>query len=111
DHVQLAMPAGREAEARDFYVNVLGMSEIPKPSEKAVRGGVWFRSGTVQLHLGVDPDFHPAQKAHPALRCADFPALVKRLQDANISVQIETESNRRSAYVHDPFGNRIELIG
>ena len=68
DHVQLAMPTGKEDEARRFYVGLLGMTEIEKPAELKKRGGCWFQSGSVQLHLGVENDFRPARKAHPALR-------------------------------------------
>jgi catechol 2,3-dioxygenase-like lactoylglutathione lyase family enzyme len=67
DHVQLAMPEGQEAQARSFYCGVLGLTEEQKPANLARRGGAWFRGGTLRLHLGVDPDFHPARKAHPAL--------------------------------------------
>jgi catechol 2,3-dioxygenase-like lactoylglutathione lyase family enzyme len=42
DHVQLAMPAGREAEARAFYAGVLGIPEAAKPANLAKRGGCWF---------------------------------------------------------------------
>ena len=65
DHVQLAMPAGGEERARAFYRALLGMTEIPKPSELAKRGGCWFACGPVQIHLGVEDDFRPAKKAHP----------------------------------------------
>ena len=66
DHVQIAMPAGEEEKARAFYVDMLGFTEIPKPPELAKRGGAWFQSQNVQLHLGVEADFKPARKAHPA---------------------------------------------
>lgn len=113
DHVQLAMPAGEEERAREFYAGALGMTEIPKPADLAGRGGAWFASGSVQLHLGVDPAFAPARKAHPALRCADFDALVGRLEAAGRTVTLAGtfEDGARHAYVDDPFGNRIELIG
>jgi catechol 2,3-dioxygenase-like lactoylglutathione lyase family enzyme len=71
DHVQLAMPSGQEELARSFYRDILGMDELPKPLELAKRGGCWFASGDVQLHLGVENDFRAAKKAHPALRCRD----------------------------------------
>ena len=74
DHVQLAMPPGEEQKARDFYEGLLGMKEVPKPPELARRGGCWFESGGVQLHLGVESDFRPAKKAHPALLCLDYAA-------------------------------------
>ena len=41
-HVLLAMPPDREAEARAFYQDVLGIPEVPKPSNLAKRGGCWF---------------------------------------------------------------------
>jgi hypothetical protein len=68
DHVQLAMPKGGEEMARGFYRDLLGMLEIPRPAELARRGGCWFESGRVQVHLRVENDFRPARKAHPALR-------------------------------------------
>lgn len=111
DHVQLAMPARREDEARAFFCDVLGMTEIPKPPELAKRGGCWFASGDVQIHVGVDPDFRPARKAHPGLRCADFPALLQRLRQAGIDYEEDSAAGTLRAFVHDPFGNRIELAG
>jgi len=111
DHVQLAMPAGKEDQARAFYLTILEMTEIPKPTRLAERGGVWFASGELQLHLGVDPDFHASGKAHPALRCTDYSELISRLIAAGIQVQTEQGESSAHAYFSDPFGNRIELIG
>ena len=111
DHVQLAMPAGGEEPARQFYSGVLGMAEIPKPPDLAKRGGCWFESGGVQVHLGVEAEFRPAKKAHPAFRCTDYGALVSRLREAGIEVaDAEDIPAVRRCHVHDPFGNRIELI-
>ena len=76
DHVQLAMPAGKEDEARAFYAGLLELSETPKPPELAKRGGAWFERGAVKIHLGVEADFRPARKAHPALVVDDLPALL-----------------------------------
>jgi catechol 2,3-dioxygenase-like lactoylglutathione lyase family enzyme len=113
DHVQLAMPAGEEERARAFYAGVIGMTELAKPVELRARGGVWFASGGLQLHLGVELDFRPALKAHPALRCADLAALEARLGCAGVLVTRggTFEDGLRHAYVADPFGNRLELIG
>jgi catechol 2,3-dioxygenase-like lactoylglutathione lyase family enzyme len=111
DHVQLAMPAGEEQRARAFYGGLLGMMEIAKPSELAKRGGCWFTSGAVQIHLGVEADFRPAKKAHPALRCLDYEGLTGRLRDAGVKVNDdENIPGVRRCHVLDPFGNRIELI-
>ena len=66
DHVHLAMPGGEEDQARSFYRDVLGLQEVAKPPELAMRGEVSFRIGSLSLHLGVEAEFRPAKKAHPA---------------------------------------------
>lgn len=112
DHVQLAMPIGEEEKARDFFINILGFHEIPKPAELAKRGGAWFESESVQLHIGVESDFHPARKAHPAFIVDDLDGLIAKVQSAGY----ETDTNQppldgyKRAHVFDPFGNRIELM-
>jgi catechol 2,3-dioxygenase-like lactoylglutathione lyase family enzyme len=112
DHVQLAMPAGGESKARGFYSRILGMIEVPKPPELAKRGGCRFESGGVQLHLGIEADFRPAKKAHPALRCRDYFGIIQRLRDAGIEIAEPNDiPGVTRCHVHDPFGNRIELIG
>jgi catechol 2,3-dioxygenase-like lactoylglutathione lyase family enzyme len=112
DHVQLAMPMGKEEDARRFYRDVLGMTEVPKPPELARRGGCWFESGSVQLHLGVEDDFRPAKKAHPALRCGNYEALLRRLRAANVEVHNAADiPGVTRCHIFDCFGNRIELIG
>lgn len=111
DHVQLAMPAGAEDTARRFYRDILGMTEIPKPPELAKRGGCWFESGSVQIHLGVEAEFRPARKAHPALRCADYDELTTKLRSARFEVTPDDLiPGVRRCHISDPFGNRIELI-
>ena len=111
DHVQLAMPAGREDEARQFYGRLLGIPEVAKPPDLAKRGGVWFESAGVKIHLGVDPEFRPARKAHPALRVKGLRALADRLRDASVAVvEDEPLGGDDRVYASDPFGNRIELI-
>ena len=104
------MPAGEEAAARKFYSDLLGMTEIPKPSELAKRGGCWFESGSVQIHLGVEDAFRSAKKAHPALRCSDYDALVPKLRASGIRVDEHDIPGVRRCHIYDPFGNRMELI-
>jgi catechol 2,3-dioxygenase-like lactoylglutathione lyase family enzyme len=109
--VQLAMPAGQEQAARSFYSGILGMREIPKPAELVIRGGCWFESGDVQIHLGVENDFRPAKKAHPALRCAGYDGFLAKLRAAGIPVHEANEiPGVRRCHIHDVFGNRLELI-
>ncbi len=110
-HVQLAMPRGREDDARSFYVAVLGFSELPKPESLAKRGGAWFQSGAAEVHLGVEDDFRPARKAHPALLVEDLAAIVERCAGAGYAVsRDEPLPGYDRIYVADPFGNRIELL-
>jgi catechol 2,3-dioxygenase-like lactoylglutathione lyase family enzyme len=112
DHVQLAIPRGGEPAARRFYGELLGFVEVPKPPLLAVRGGCWFESGSVKIHLGVEDDFRPARKAHPALRCRDYAGLRARLAAAGVEARPASEvPGVTRCHVDDPFGNRIELIG
>lgn len=111
DHVQLAMPAGAEAEAVAFYVGVLGLTQVPKPAPLASRGGAWFSAGAAMIHLGVEADFQPARKAHPALVVDGLDALADRLAAAGREVRWDHELPGVSRFnTDDVFGNRLELI-
>jgi catechol 2,3-dioxygenase-like lactoylglutathione lyase family enzyme len=111
DHLQIAMPAGREAEARSFYGEILALTELIKPAHLAVRGGVWFAVGTQELHLGVEADFRPARKAHPAFRVRNAAALRLRLEQQGFApYDDEPLAGFIRFYVADPFGNRLEFL-
>ena len=111
EHVQLAMPAGGEALARAFYNGALGIPEIPKPPHLAKRGGCWFEREELKIHIGVEAEFRPARKAHPALLVADLPALKNRLSSLGYVLrEDEPLEGYLRIYVDDPFGNRIELM-
>jgi catechol 2,3-dioxygenase-like lactoylglutathione lyase family enzyme len=111
DHVQVAIPVGSEARARAFYVDLLGLREIPKPEPLAARGGLWLVCGDRQLHLGVEGDFRAAKKAHPALVVEGIAELIERLTSSGVEVKPDDAiDGRRRAFVEDPFGNRIELV-
>jgi catechol 2,3-dioxygenase-like lactoylglutathione lyase family enzyme len=110
-HVQIAMPAGREDEARRFYGDLLGLRELPKPEHLRPRGGVWFATGSLELHLGVDPAFRAAKKAHVALQVADLPRLRERLLAKRLPVvEDEPLAGYARFYTEDPFGNRVEVL-
>lgn len=111
DHVQLAAPIGCEEQARWFFGTVLGMQELSKPSELAKRGGCWFRCGSQQLHIGVEKDFVPAKKAHPAFVVANIAAMQERLLTYGISSREDTSNPEvRRIFVDDPWGNRLEFV-
>jgi catechol 2,3-dioxygenase-like lactoylglutathione lyase family enzyme len=110
-HVQLAMPRGEEARARGFYADMLGLTEVTKPPELAARGGVWFRSGSLELHLGVEEPFAPARKAHPGILVDDLDAVVARLVAGGVEVRPDDAfPGFRRVYADDPFGNRLEFL-
>ncbi len=113
DHVLLAIPAEAAASerARWFYGEVLGLAELPKPEPLAARGGMWYRCGDRELHIGLDPHFQPGAKAHPALLVSDLDALVARLEAAGLRVVSDAEiPGFRRRYTYDPAGNRLELL-
>ena len=112
DHVQIAIPVGQEETARRFYSGVLGMTEVAKPVVLAGRGGLWLRAGTVQLHLGVEADFRPARKAHPAFLVRDLAAALAACRAHGYTIKDDEPplEGYRRAHVFDPFGNRIELM-
>jgi catechol 2,3-dioxygenase-like lactoylglutathione lyase family enzyme len=111
DHVQLAIPPGGEDAARGFYVGVLGLREVAKPTALAARGGCWFEGPGTVLHLGIEQPFAPARKAHPALLVADLEDCRDALLAAGAPIiPEETEIATRRFYTADPFGNRIEII-
>jgi catechol 2,3-dioxygenase-like lactoylglutathione lyase family enzyme len=111
DHIQMAIPEGGEHLARAFYIDVLGFIEQPKPDRLAKHGGVWLTSGALKLHLGVDPEFRSALKAHPALLVAGLAELTTRCVAAGYQIfTAEPLEGYQRVFVSDPFGNRIELL-
>ncbi|MER5835998.1 VOC family protein [Streptomyces sp. NPDC002130] len=111
DHVQLAAPPGSEERLRAFYVDTLGMTEVPKPPALARRGGCWFQAGAVQLHLGVEEDFRAARKAHPGLRVTDIEAYAARLAAHKAPVTWDTGlPGHQRFFSQDPVGNRLEFL-
>lgn len=111
DHVQLACPKGDEEKARAFFWGLLGWIEIPKPEELRKRGGVWFQCGSHQVHIGVEDEFNPAKKAHPAFHVQNLNELKEHLLQHGLTVNDDEllEGGVRF-YLTDPFGNRLEFL-
>lgn len=121
-HVQVAMPAGAEDDARRFYRDALGMTEVEKPADLRARGGAWFRGyddrGAVsaEIHVGVEDPFVPARKAHPALLLDDVTELehaATRLARLGFEVdwsQRRTFPGHERLHSVDSHGNRVELL-
>jgi catechol 2,3-dioxygenase-like lactoylglutathione lyase family enzyme len=110
DHIQIAIPAGGEPQGRAFYGEILGLTEVAKPPTLPPEG-VWFEDADLRIHLGVDPSFAPATKAHPGFTTPALDGLVARLRDAGYAVREDSSlPGVKRAFTADPFGNRIELI-
>jgi catechol 2,3-dioxygenase-like lactoylglutathione lyase family enzyme len=111
DHIQIAAPEGCEAAAREFYGALLGMKEIEKPPLLRARGGCWFQCGSQQLHIGVEKNFAPAKKAHPAFAVPDLDELRRTLAFRGIAVvDDDTIPGTRRFHAEDPWGNRLEFV-
>lgn len=107
------MPPGQEESARRFFVGVLGLREVDKPANLKARGGAWFanESQTVRIHVGVETEFRPSKKAHPALQVENLRTFAERCRAAGFGVvEDEPLEGYDRVYVYDPFGNRIELL-
>lgn len=110
-HVQLAIPEGSELQCRQFYGETLGWRELEKPPQLKARGGLWFAVGAHELHLGVEEEFRPARKAHPAFAVHDLDELAGRLRATGAPVRFDDAiPGLRRFYTEDPVGNRIEVL-
>jgi catechol 2,3-dioxygenase-like lactoylglutathione lyase family enzyme len=110
-HVQLTMPDGGTPAARHFYGEVLGLPEVPVPPALTSRASAWFRDGTVEVHLGIESDFRPARKGHPAFEVENLEQLAARCNAAGFDVRFDPHlPGYRRFHVFDPFGNRLEFL-
>ena len=110
-HIQIAIPKDNEETARAFYGDILGFSEVVKPSELRGRGGLWFSTQNIQLHLGVEDPFKPAKKAHPGFRVNSLKSTILHLETKGIAYRTDVDlPNIKRIYIDDPYGNRIELL-
>lgn len=111
DHIQIAAPEGCETAAREFYGSLLGMKEIEKPPVLRARGGCWFACGTQQLHIGVEREFRPAKKAHPAFAVVRMKELREALRTRGVkTVDDDNLPGANRFYAEDPWGNRLEFV-
>lgn len=111
-HVQVGAPAGAEDAQRRFYADGLGLVEVEKPEPLRSRGGCWFRGG-IEVHIGIEADFRPAAKAHPAFVVDHLDRVLGRLAALGFEVDLSEEHTFpgwRRAHVRDGAGNRVELL-
>jgi catechol 2,3-dioxygenase-like lactoylglutathione lyase family enzyme len=110
EHIQLAVPPDGEPACRKFYLDVLGLPEIPHPMTAAGRSFLWVQLGAQQVHFRPDPEFRAAKFAHPGILVHGVDALAARLTAAGHAVTTEQSIGPHRFHVRDPFGNRLEFI-
>lgn len=114
DHAQVLCPPGGEAQAREFWIGVVGLAEVGKPQELVSSTGFWLRCGRAGLHIGIEPDFSPSRRAHVAIAVSDeasFDGLVHRLRAAGHEAnEASVPVSRRRIKTTDPFGNLVEFV-
>ena len=110
DHIQICIPTGKENEAREFYTNIIGLEELPKPAELIPNGGLWYQVGDIQLHIGTEDEVNKS-KRHPAFEVIDLALARQYLETHNVKIkeEIQVPGQNRFSFI-DPFGNRIELL-
>ncbi|HCN60060.1 MULTISPECIES: glyoxalase [Mammaliicoccus] len=111
DHVQLSAPKGSEGKARTFYVDQLGFNEVEKPESLKGNGGVWFNINNIDLHIGIEEDFIPLKKAHPAINVENLEDLIEHLTEEKLDFKTDNRfPGAKRLHLYDPFSNRLEFI-
>jgi hypothetical protein len=87
------------------------MEEIAKPEALRNRGGCWFQCGRQQVHIGVESDFKPARKAHPAFLVPDLDKLELIFTVHHVAYERDSSiPGVKRSYAYDPWNNRLEFI-
>lgn len=113
NHAHITVPLAELDKAREFYCEVLGFREIPKP-ESLKRGYVsfWVELGDLQLHVGGQEggfDRHESDN-HMAYEVDELEPFRERLEALGfeMSPMVYYPGYRRFEF-RDPWGNRTEL--
>jgi catechol 2,3-dioxygenase-like lactoylglutathione lyase family enzyme len=111
DHVQICIPFGAEGEARAFYTDLLGFTEIEKPDSLKANGGLWYQVGDIELHIGVENRDGYNSKSHPAFEVENIDEVRRYLEENGVPTKDEKPipGVKRFSF-RDPFHNRIEFL-
>ena len=110
NHIQICIPNGEEAKARQFYCEILGIEEIEKPDALQNNGGFWLAMNGIQIHIGTEK-FQGKSKRHAAFEVVDLDKIKKYLSDNQVVIENNKPIpgfNRFSLF--DYWDNRIELM-
>ena len=115
NHIQLVAEKDLVLKLRDFYCDVVGLSEGFRPTFE--RFGFWLYIGDKDvLHL-ITPkegDGRSPQKSsfdHVAFKTAHYQDVLKKLKSLDISFEEKPIPGMTShqIFLRDPAGNRVEL--
>ncbi|MFN2517199.1 MAG: VOC family protein [Pyrinomonadaceae bacterium] len=112
NHVNVTVPAAFELAAKQFYGDVLGLRQIPKPEGPRKDVGAWYEIGGLQLHLSIEDDAqNRASERHVCYQVADISRAKLHFQNAGIEVIPDQDPVRGWSrfFARDPGGNLIEV--
>ena len=115
NHIQLVAEKDLVLKLRDFYCDIVGLSEGFRPAFE--RFGFWLYIGDKDvLHLITpkEADGRSPQKSsfdHVAFKTANYEGVLQKLQ--SLSIPFEEKSipgmTAHQIFLRDPAGNRVEL--
>ena len=115
NHIQLVAEKDLVLKLRDFYCDVVGLTEGFRPAFE--RFGFWLYIGDRDvLHLITpkDGDGRSSQKSsfdHVAFKADDYEGALKKLKTLNIPFEekLIPGMSAHQIFLFDPAGNRVEL--
>ena len=109
-HVNVTVPADREAAAKHFYGSILGLEQIPKPATSR-QSGAWYLIGQTQLHLSIEDEITSSSSRHVCFTVSDLADAERRFRQADIQIIADPRPNPATPrfYVRDPGGNQLEI--
>ena len=111
DHVQLAMPVGREPDAEAFYRDVRGFAVLQKPEPLAsLEAGGLLRGMFMYIWVSKTISAQLARRIRRSLLTTSTTSWRNSTPSAATWQWNDELPGARRLYVDDPFGNRIELI-
>jgi catechol 2,3-dioxygenase-like lactoylglutathione lyase family enzyme len=108
NHAQLGFPAGRHAQLRHFYSDLLGLEELRTSDGRTLR----FLAGAQRLDLVPVSGWRaPSQVPHLALQVDNLSGLRARFENAGLAIdEAPSPQGQRHFYALDPAGNALEFL-
>ena len=109
-HVNITVAADLEAATKEFYGQVLGLKQVPKPATSR-QSGAWYQIGDTQLHLSVDDERGPLSSRHVCFTVSDLAEAEHTFREAGVEIIPDPRPSPDAPrfYVRDPGGNQLEI--